>query len=88
MSHMAPDLISGALLLQRVKLGTGGQCANEECTRAGRFRIRIAGHYVKGPSRIQRYSFLCPRCAKAELGRWNELTGRVDEDAAAERVAA
>jgi hypothetical protein len=85
---MAPDLTSGALLLQRVKLGTGGQCSNQECTRAGRFRIRIAGHYVKGPSVVQPYSFLCPKCAKAELKRWNELTGRVDEDAAAEAVAA
>lgn len=88
MSHTAPDLTSGALLLQRVKLGTGGQCSNEECTRAGRFRIRIAGHYVKGPSPVQRYSFLCPKCATAAIGLWNELTGRVDEDAAAEQVAA
>jgi hypothetical protein len=81
MSHVAPDLTSGALLLQRVKLGAGGQCSNEECTRAGRFRIRIAGHYVKGPSRVQPYSFLCPACGKAAISLWDELTGRVDEDA-------
>jgi len=82
-SHTAPDLTSGALLLQRVKLGTGGQCSNEECTRAGRFRIRIAGHYVKGPSQVQRYAFLCSPCAAAAISLWDELTGRVDEEAAA-----
>lgn len=84
----ASDLSSGALLLERVPTGTGSQCANEDCARMGRYRIRIAGHYVEGPSYLQRYSFLCKPCS-AEMQRlWAELGGRVEDDAATERVAA
>lgn len=75
-THSASDLQSGALLLERVKLGTGGTCVNDPCSRMGRYRIRIAGHYVKGPTPVQRYAYLCPKCGAAEIALWSELTGR------------
>lgn len=88
MSLKPADLSTGALLLERVPTGTGSQCANEDCIRMGRYRIRIAGHYVQGPSRLQRYSFLCKPCSIEALGIWSELAGYPTDDAAAEAVAA
>lgn len=88
MSHVAPDLSSGALLLERVKTGAGSQCSEENCIRVGRYRIRIAGHYLHGEGRLQRYTFLCPRHVKAAVELWDELTGRADDEDASEEMAA
>jgi hypothetical protein len=88
MSLKPADLSSGALLLERVPTGTGNQCANTDCVRMGRYRIRIAGHYVQGPSKLQRYSFICKPHATEALGIWSEVAGLSTDDAATEAVAA
>jgi hypothetical protein len=82
-TYKPADLGNGALLVERAKVGTGGQCCEAKCTRAGRFRIRIADHYVKGEDSVSRYAYLCPKCSAEMATSWEEFAGRAPVEAVA-----
>lgn len=74
-----------ALLVEKVNGGI--RCRTPKCTNTGRYRLRIASHYVMAEGTLtHQKELLCKKHAQEAEAIWEEMAGRAPAET--EAVAA